>query len=49
MHIQQITFYHFFLRSTDMMFRDTEKHCRDFVNTSLHLNEPSLLLRYTLL
>ena len=49
MYIDRITFYHFFLHSTDIMYRDTVKHYHDFVNTTLHLNKPSLLLNYTVL
>ena len=49
MYIDQITFYHFFLHSTDIIYRDTVKHYHDFVNTTLHLNNPSLLLHCTLL
>ena len=47
LYIDQITFYHFFLHSTDIMYRHTVKHYHDFVNTTLHLNKPSLLLDYT--
>ena len=49
MYIDQITFYHLLLHSTDIMYRDTVKHYHDFVKTTLHLNKPSLLLDYTLL
>ena len=43
-----ITFNHF-LPNTDIMYYDTVKHYHDFIDNALHLNKPSLLLRYTLL
>ena len=48
-YIDQITFYYFFLHSTDIMYCDTVEHYPDFVDTNLHLNKLSLLLHYTLL